>query len=183
VKTADLLLHPVRLRLVHALSGGREYTTAQLCARLPDVPRVTVYRHIAALVEGGFLEVAGEQRVRGAVERRYQLRQDRPVIDADAAAAMTLEDHRRGFAAAIAVLIAEFNAYLDRAGADPTADGVSYRQGTLWLSPEELAETVRKVLAALQSSAANKPAPGRAPYLLSPILFPAAPPLGPDTAQ
>jgi len=44
------------------------------------------------------------------VQRRFlalgRLRQDRPVIDADAAAAMTLEDHRRGFAAAMAVLIA-----------------------------------------------------------------------------
>jgi len=181
VNTVDLLLHPVRLRIVHALSGGRELTTTELCAGLPDVPRVTVYRQVALLAEGGFLEVAGEQRVRGAVERRYRLRQDRPVIDAEAAAAMTREDHRRGFAAAMAVLIAEFNAYLDRDGADPAADGVSYRQGTLWLSPEELAELAGKLLVDLRKAAANKPAPGRAPYLLSPILFPAAPPLPPET--
>lgn len=177
--TADLLLHPVRLRIVHALSGGRELTTTELGERLPEASKVTVYRQIALLVEGGFLEVAGEQRVRGAVERRYRLRQDRPVIDADAAATMTLEDHRRGFAAAMAVLIAEFNAYLDREGADPTADGVSYRQGTLWLSPEELAEMTRTMLEVLRNSAANTPAPGRAPYLLSPILFPTEQPLQP----
>jgi DNA-binding transcriptional ArsR family regulator len=174
VKTVDLLLHPVRLRIVHALSSGRELTTTQLCARMPDVSKVTVYRQVALLVERGFLEVAGEQRVRGAVERRYRLRQDRPVIDADAAAAMTLEDHRRGFAAAMAVLIAEFNAYLDRDGADPAADGVSYRQGMLWLSPDELAQITRKMLGVLPDSVANKPAPGRASYLLSPILFPTA---------
>ena len=53
---------------------------------------------------------------------------------------------------------------------------MSYRQGMLWLSPAELAEMTRKMLAVLHDSAANKPAPGRAPYLLSPILFPAAPP-------
>jgi DNA-binding transcriptional ArsR family regulator len=176
VNTVDLLLHPVRLRIVHALSGGRELSTTRLCARLPDVSKVTVYRQVALLVEGGFLEVAGEQRVRGAVERRYRLRQDRPVIDADAAAGMTLEDHRRGFAAAMAVLIAEFSAYLDREGADPAADGVAYRQGMLWLSPDELAEMTRTMLGVLRDSAANQPAPGRAPYLLSPVLFPAAPP-------
>ena len=176
MNTVDLLLHPVRLRIVHALSSGRQLTTTQLCARMPDVSRVTVYRQVALLTEGGFLEVAGEQRVRGAVERRYRLRQDRPVIDADTAAAMTLEDHRRGFAAAMAVLIAEFNAYLDRDGADPAADGVSYRQGMLWLSPGELAELTRKMLGVLRDPAANKPAPGRAPYLLSPIVFPADPP-------
>jgi DNA-binding transcriptional ArsR family regulator len=180
---ADLLLHPVRLRVVHALSGGRELTTTELCARLPEVSKVTVYRQVAVLVEGGFLEVAGEHRVRGAVERRYRLRQDRPVIDADTAAAMTPEDHRRGFATAMAVLIAEFNAYLDREGADPVTDGVSYRQGTLWLSPDELAELTRTMLGVLRDSTANGPAPGRAPYLLSPILFPTAPPLPPASRR
>jgi hypothetical protein len=183
VDTVDLLLHPVRLRIVHAVSGGRELTTTQLCARMPDVSRVTVYRQVAPLVAGGVLEVAGEQRVRGAVERRYRLRQDRPVIDADAAAAMSMEDHRRGFATAMAVLIAEFNAYLDRDGADPAADRVSYRQGTLWLSPGELAELTATMLAVLRDSIANTPAPGRTPYLLSPILFPTAPPLRPETEQ
>lgn len=180
MNAVDLLLHPVRLRIVHALSSGGELTTTQLCARMPDVSRVTVYRQVTLLAEGGFLDVAAEQRVRGAVERRYRLRPDRPMIDADAAAVMTLEDHRRGFAAAMAVLIAEFNAYLDRDGADPTADGVSYRQGMLWLSPRELAEMTRRMLEILRDSVANKPTPGRAPYLLSPILFPAAQPLGPE---
>ena len=170
--TVDLLLHPVRLRIVHALSGGRTLTTTELSGRLPEVSKVTVYRQVALLAEGGFLEVAGEQRVRGAVERRYRLRQDRPVVDGEVAAAMSLEDHRRGFAAAMAVLIAEFNAYLDRDGADPAADSVSYRQGTLWLSPDELAE----MLEALQDRVASKPAPGRAPYLLSAILFPTGQP-------
>lgn len=174
--TVDLLLHPVRLRVVHALSGGRELTTGELCARMPGVSKVTVYRHVALLTEAGFLEVAGEHRVRGAVERRYRLRKDRPSIDGDAAAAMSLDDHRRGFAAAMAVLIAEFNAYLDRDGANPADDSVSYRQGTLWLSPDELTGLLGKLVEALQPSLGNEPNPGRAPYLLSPILFPAEPP-------
>ncbi|MGV4928086.1 helix-turn-helix domain-containing protein (plasmid) [Streptomyces sp. BHT-5-2] len=169
----DLLLHPVRLRVVHALSGGRVLTTSQLCDRMPEASKVTVYRHVALLVEAGFVEVAEEHRVRGAVERHYRLRQDRPVIDADAAAAMSLDDHRRGFAAAMAVLISEFNAYLDRPGADPVADAVGYRQGTLWLSRDELAEMNHKLLEILGPLLANQPAPDRAPYLISRIFFPA----------
>jgi DNA-binding transcriptional ArsR family regulator len=179
VNTVDLLLHPVRLRIVHALSGGQELTTTQLCARMPDVSRVTVYRQVALLAEGDFLEVAGEQRVRGAVERRYRLRQDRPVIDADGAAAMTLEDHRRGFAAAMAVLIAEFNAYLDRPGADPFADSVSYRQGTVWLSPGELDAMLASLRQVIAPLTANEPGPGRRPYLISPIMFPGEEPPAP----
>ncbi|MGW7261040.1 hypothetical protein [Streptomyces sp. NPDC054834] len=67
-------------------------------------------------------------RVHGAVERHYRLRRERAVIDADAAASVPPEDHRRVFAVAMAALPAEFNAYLDRPGAAPAADLVGYRQ-------------------------------------------------------
>jgi hypothetical protein len=88
---------------------------------------------------------------------------------------MSLDDHRRGFAAAMVVLIAEFNAYLDRDGANPTDDLVSYRQGTLWLSPDELTALTNELLTVLQPRLSNQPEPGRVPYLLSPILFPTEP--------
>jgi DNA-binding transcriptional ArsR family regulator len=168
----ELLLHPVRLRIVHAMSGGRTRTTSDLCARLPEVPKTTVYRHVGLLADAGVLEVASEQRVHGAVERHYRLSHDRTVIDADAAASMSLDDHRSGFAAAMAALHAEFSSYLDRDGADPTADSVSYRQGTLWLSPDELAEMIGELREVFVSRAGNQPAPGRGPHLMSLILFP-----------
>jgi len=79
--TLELLGHPVRLRIVHAMRGGRSLTTAQLCARLPDVSKAMVYRHVDLLAAGGVLEVAEERRVRGAVERHYRLCQDRASID------------------------------------------------------------------------------------------------------
>jgi DNA-binding transcriptional ArsR family regulator len=177
MNVTELVLHPVRLRIIRALSGGREFTTGELCERMPDVSKVTVYRHVAVLLEAGYLEVAGEQRVRGAVERRYRLARNRPPIDADAAASMTLDDHRRGFATAMIGLFAEFNAYLDRDGANPTADAVSYRQATIWVSPAELHQLRIQMLAVLQPVLDNGPGSGRSPYHLSPILFPAEPPI------
>jgi len=172
VDTLDLLLHPVRLRIVHAMSGGRTRTTSELCTHLPDVPRTTVYRHVGLLAEAGLLEVAGEQRVHGAVERRYRLRRERTVIDRDMAATMSLEDHRNGFAAAMAALHAEFNAYLDREYADPIADSVGYRQFPLWLNQDELAELISEITSAIVSKRGNEPTADRSPHLLSAILFP-----------
>lgn len=160
------------MRIVHAMSGGGARTTADVSARLPDVPRATVYRHIGLLTDGGVLEVTAERRVHGAVERSYRIRSDRVVIDAETAASMSRDDHRRGFAAAMAILLAEFNAYLDREDANPYADGVGYRQGIAWLTPDEHAamiDTLRKELAA---RAHSTPAPGRRPYLVSAIFFP-----------
>jgi DNA-binding transcriptional ArsR family regulator len=175
----ELLLHPVRLRIVHALSGGRLLSASELCDHLPDAPRTSIYRHLGLLVEGGMLEVGDERRVRGAVERFYRLRTDRPAIAPDAGKTMTVDDHRQGFAAAIAVLVAEFNDYLDRAGADPFADSASYRQGTLWLSPDELSAMLDGLGQIIAPLTANKPGSGRRPYLISPIMFPGPQPPAP----
>lgn len=100
----------------------------------------------------------------------------RPRIDGEAAASMSLDDHRHGFAAALAALGAEFTAYLDRPGADPAADSVGYRQGVLWLDPDELAGLVGTLSTAVTEAAGNAATPDRRPYLLSPIFFPAADP-------
>jgi DNA-binding transcriptional ArsR family regulator len=170
--TLDVLLHPIRLRIVHAMSGQRDMTTSDLCVRLADVPKSSVYRHVALLADAGVLEVVDEQRVHGAVERRYRLQQARAVIDQQAAASMTLNEHRRLFAAAIAALVAEFNAYLDSGSADPTADSVSYRQFPLWLNQAELASLYDEVGTSIQSRLGYTPAPDRKLYLLSTILFP-----------
>lgn len=172
VDRVELLVHPVRLRIVHAMTGGRALTTAELRARMPDVSKATLYRHVGLLAEGGVLEVEAEQRVRGAVERRYRLHRERAVIDADTAASVSPEDHRQVFAIAMATLISEFNAYLDREHADPAADLVGYRQHAVWLTRQELVDLIGELRAVIAPRLAGPPTPDRTPYLLSPILFP-----------
>lgn len=170
--TVELLLHPVRLRIVHALSGERTLTTSQLRARMPDVSKATMYRQVSLLAEGGILEVDGEQRVGGAVERHYRLCRARAMIDAGTAAAASPEDYRRAFATAMAALLGEFNAYLDRGHADPTADSVGFRQHALWLRPDERDELIGEMRRAIVPRLGNEAAPGRRQHLLSLILFP-----------
>ncbi|NUT51579.1 MAG: helix-turn-helix domain-containing protein [Saccharothrix sp.] len=176
----ELLAHPVRLRIVHVMRGGRRLTTTQLCAKLPDVSKAMVYRHVELLAAGGILEVAEERRVRGAVERHYRLRQDRAIIDAEMVESLSSDDHRRAFAIALAVLVAEFNAYLAREHADPAEDLVGYRQHAVWLSPDELRGLIDDLRAAIVPRLANGPTADRARYLLSPILFPSEEPSEPQ---
>jgi DNA-binding transcriptional ArsR family regulator len=71
--TPDLFLHPVRLRIIQAMVGGKHLTTTHLSQLLADIPNATLYRQIALLTEAGVLDVVEEQRVRGAVERSYRL--------------------------------------------------------------------------------------------------------------
>jgi DNA-binding transcriptional ArsR family regulator len=181
MEIADLLLHPVRLRIVHAGMDGLPFTTSQLCARLPDVSKATVYRQVAVLVDGGMVELVSEERVRGAMERTYRLHASRTAMNAATVAAMTTADHQRGFAAAIAALLAEFNVYISRPGANPLADSVSYRQFSLWLTEAEKAAFIEEMVTAIRTRTANSPSPERRRHLASTILFPTDPgscPLG-----
>ena len=147
--------------------------TSELCAALPDVPKATVYRQVERLVRGGVL--CGRERAAGAGRRRsarYRLAAGGAVIDAEAARSMTLEDHRRGFTAAMAALIADFNVYLDRGRAAPMADEVSYRQFTIWLRPAERSRLIRDFQRTLRAHVNNRPGAGRDPYMLSTVFFP-----------
>ena len=168
----DLLLHPVRMRIVSALSGGRTLTTSELRDRMTGFGQATVYRQVARLVGAGVLEVDSEQRVRGATERRYRLRPERARISPRMAAAMSVEDHRRAFTAAMAALLAEFGTYLDQDGANPFTDGVGYRVFTLWLDRAERDEMLREVSGSLLRRMENRAGPGRTAYRMSPIVFP-----------
>lgn len=171
----ELLLHPVRIRIVNAFSGGRTRTTAELCARLADVPQATVYRHVALLTDAGVLQVVDARPVRGALERHYQIDRRRAHIGHSEAAKMTREDHRMAFAAAMAALIADFGTYLDTAEADPISDGVGYRQIPMWLTDQERDDLCDRLEQDLKAHFHNTP-PGRRHYLISPILIPVADP-------
>ncbi|MDP9074716.1 MAG: helix-turn-helix domain-containing protein [Actinomycetota bacterium] len=169
--SADLLLHPVRLRIVKAFLGDRSLTTAQLAAELPDVPAGSIYRHVSLLVDSGILQVVSERRVRGAVERTYILRLLAARMMPDEVAAMTLDEHAEAFMAFVAGLLGDFDRYLAGAPA-PGRDGADYQVGAMWLSESEFAELLRDFTAMILPRLANPAAAGRRRRLLYTVVLP-----------
>lgn len=173
--TADLLLHPVRLRILQTLLGSDELTTAQLRDRLPDVSAATMYRHVAALTEAEILEVVQERPVRGTVERSYRVRQDKALVDDDARNTMTKDDHRRAFTVFSGALLADFDRYLSRDDTEPARENLLYRQGAVWITDEEFAELVEEIEAAVERRAHTSPGDGRTRHIVSLVLLPDKP--------
>ncbi|WP_152366116.1 helix-turn-helix domain-containing protein [Microlunatus speluncae] len=134
---ADLVLHPIRWRIIQALMG-RELTTSGLRERLADIPVTTLYRQVAILAEAEVLHVVAERRVRGTVERTYALRMERPTISDSGE--LGPEQLRTAFTAYAAGLLADFERYLGRDRIDPEADHLSFTQAALYLTEAELAE-------------------------------------------
>jgi DNA-binding transcriptional ArsR family regulator len=173
--TADIVLHPVRLRIIQGLLGGRQLTTAQLAEGLPEVTTASLYRHIATLAGAGILEVVGERPIRGAVERTYALRLEASELSAEELASMTPEQHKQAFTSFVAGLMGSFDRYVDEAEAvDLVRDGVGYRQTALWLSDQELADLLATTREALLRAAGNAPAEGRRRRLIATIVMPSS---------
>jgi hypothetical protein len=175
VPTGDLLLHPVRLRIVQAFLGGRELTTAQLGVEFPDVPPASLYRHVGRLAEAGVLTVVAERKVRGAAERTYRLDLSAASVGTDDLASMTVEEHRRGFATFVAMLLADFERYLEGSGGrpDPVRDRIGYRQAAVWVTDEEFDALAAELAAVLRSRMENRPEGQRRRRLVSTVHLPA----------
>jgi len=169
---ADLLLHPVRLRIVQTLMGGRRLTSQQLAAALPDVAPATLYRHINRLAGGGILALVEQRPVRGAVEKVYTLAEQGALLGPEEIQSTSREEHLRHFAAFTATLLASFGRYLEQPEANPLRDGAGYRQVPLYLSDAELLEFTGRLGAVLLPALGNGPAPGRRRRVLSTILIP-----------
>lgn len=170
--TADLVLHPVRLRIIQSLLGGRRLTTAQIARELDDVTTATLYRQVAILAEAGILEVVEERRVRGAVERTYELRVEASQLTPEELGRMTADDHRHAFAAFVSGLLVSFDAYLGHGDVDLIRDGVGYRQNAMWLTDEEAADLIGEMRVVFASRLQNGLAEGRRRRLLSTVLIP-----------
>jgi hypothetical protein len=173
--SADLLLHPVRLRIVKAFLGDRALTTSQLAAELEDVPPGSLYRHVARLTRAGVLQVVAERRVRGAVERTYTLRAAAAQLQPGEARFMSREDHTRAFLAYVAGMLGDVDAYLATNPPDPAAEA-GYRAGALWLTDDEFASLLHDLRLVFQPRLANAPAEGRRRRLVYTVYLPAPQP-------
>jgi DNA-binding transcriptional ArsR family regulator len=174
--SADLLLHPVRLRIVKAFLGDRALTVKQLAAEMPDVPAGSIYRHVTRLTDAGVLHVVAEQRVRATTERTYALRMYAAQMQPDEIAAMTLDEHVNAFLAYIAGLLGDFDRYIASEPERPGEDGAGYKVAAMWLTDAELTDYLREFTAITQPRLANAPDGERRRRMLYTVLLPAPEP-------
>lgn len=135
----EVLLHPVRIRIAQALSG-RDLTTRQIAEELADVPSSSIYRHVALLLEAGFLKVTDSRPVRGTVEKTYTLNADQSVLGPEDMAQLSSEEHIDYFNTWVGAVLQRGTSFLANTTGDPRDKGFGYRFNPLWLTDAELTE-------------------------------------------
>jgi DNA-binding transcriptional ArsR family regulator len=168
----DLILHPIRMRILMALSGSQK-TSQELADDLRDVPQATLYRHINRLAEAGIIDIVEERPVRGTVEKVYTLDTRTTMLSAEDVANFSKDDHMRYFIAFAATLLDDFSRYIQHSDTiDLAADGVGYQKLPMELSDDELKSLSTKMNAVLAPYLDNQPAQNRRRRLFSFIVIP-----------
>ncbi len=69
----EIMLNPIRMRIIQELTSVQSITATELCEKISDVARTTMYRHISTLINNNILVVVSERRIRGSLERTIAL--------------------------------------------------------------------------------------------------------------
>ncbi len=169
---AELILHPVRLKILQALAGDRVLSTRQLAQLLPDVAQATLYRHVQKLLQAEILAIDSEQPSRGTIERFYRFEEGNAELSDAELATLNHDDHRRYFTTFVTTLMADFERYLQRETLDLRADGVGYHQVALHLNAAEMEEFARSLNALVKPFLKHQRSSDRQRILFSRILMP-----------
>ena len=167
----DLILHPVRYRILQMLLG-RALNTYQIAEEMPGIPLSSLYRHLKLLLEAGLVQVKEARMVNGIEEKIYTVG-EAPVIDADEFVRHGAAEHQRFFAAYLSFLLKGYSDYLEgQERPDVEHDRVGYTDAIVYATDEELdafQTGLNRVLAPLRKNTAEG---GRRRQFLSLITFP-----------
>ena len=171
----DLLLHPVRMRIIQTLTAARQMTAGELAARLSDVSPATLEEHVHILEAAGVLAASAAGEGGEGAGRVYALQQHHLSVTPEDIAGSGPADHMRYFTTFVAGLLERFAHYLKQPNIDIPRDGARYRQVTLNLTPEELLALIDDLGARMSREMDNEPTPERSAYVISRIVIPEGP--------
>lgn len=127
----DIILNPVRVRIIQELAAKQSLTTTELCEKIKDVPRTTLYRHISILLENKILVVVSEKKIRGSLERTLAVNTD------EMSKINTLENAPQNVFGFLMNKYARFQNYMNSENPDPGRDKVFLGNSVLMLHDEE----------------------------------------------
>lgn len=160
-RMARCLIDPVRCKLLLEIHNKERVTAKQLAQTCSDITHATLYRHLKKMVADGILQVVGENKIRGTLERIYSVSPDlsldaqKMVEENDGQAYMLL------FTQFMHGLTEEFQRYAFRPDIDIIRDGSGFTVAPVYASTEELTAAMTEIAKILQPLISNEKTAGR----------------------
>lgn len=169
-KKADIILHPIRMKIIQVLGGGKRRSIQEIGAVLSDVPQATLYRHVNTLLDHGILQVVQENQIRGTVEKILAINETE--IHNQGIEKLSPEEHINLFTTFMTNLVGEFSHYTKQPSFDPLHDGMGYRQAMIHLNDEEWNAFIQELRAVMQKAIEKEPREDRKTRTISTIIIP-----------
>ena len=161
----ELILNPIRIRIIQILSTKETITAAELCEKIKDIPRTTLYRHISILLENNILLVVSEKKIRGSLERTLAL-------NTEAMSKInTMENAPQNVLGFLMNKYARFQNYWDSENADPAKDRLFLSNSVIMLKDQEYDQFLSELWGLIQKYN-FEPAKGRKARDISIISLP-----------
>lgn len=135
----EIILNPVRMRIIQELSTTQTITANELCERISDVPRTTMYRHINVLIDNNILTVVAEKKVRGSLERKIALN------ISEVSKHNTIENAAQNAFEFLMVNYTKFHKYFNGENPEPGKDKIFLNNTVLMMSDREFDQFIEEL--------------------------------------
>jgi len=125
------MLNPVRMRIIQALATTPNITVTELCEKMSDTPRTTLYRHVKILLENAILTVVSEKKIRGSLERTLSLNVE------EIKKHNTIENASQSILSFMMRKYAQFHSYFNSENVDTGKDQIFCNNVILMLNDQE----------------------------------------------
>jgi len=121
---ADILLHPVRMKIVRTLMGHSKegLTPLEMAKIIQDVSQATLYRHIQKLADANIIRVLREEKVRAVTEKYYIVNMEETNLDSEEWESYSADDKLRYYSYYQLSLFSQYQTYLNRIEKENTND-------------------------------------------------------------
>jgi DNA-binding transcriptional ArsR family regulator len=167
------MAHPLRLRILSLLTGS-EMTAADVAREL-GLTHANASYHLRHLLAAGTIEIAGEERIRGAVAKRYRYDMDRDLrlSGRPAAGSVHMRQRQQLYGAVAAELKRRAHRVRPRAGRGHLTDAEFWVDAKTW---QQLKSTVDDVSERLHRAAQPPRTPGTILVSATMVMFEMQPP-------
>jgi len=121
----------VRMKIIQPLVVKKNMTTTEICKKISDVPRTSLYRHIKILLDNDILSIISEQKIRGSLERTLAINTGE-IIKRN-----TLENAVQNAFAFLMKKYAMFQNYFSDENPDPAKDKIFLNNTILMTTDDE----------------------------------------------
>ncbi|TDF94727.1 helix-turn-helix domain-containing protein [Paenibacillus piri] len=173
MKKIDLLLHPIRMRIVQKLLLGKPMTIAQLAETLGDIPQATLYRHMRLLLEENHVEVVDTKKVSGTEERIFSVKKETLQIPEHEVETISQEDNVRHFSVFHTNLLQQATSYLmETPPQQYKQEGFAYWQTPLHLTDDEFQALVSSMNDCIEKAFQYEKTPERTTRIFAGMFVP-----------